>query len=174
MVAPRKLAGGGRAREAAAQSGAVVGSPSDRTAPGRAPYGPCQREVPTAATLRQVGLQGRACGGSTGRAAPRGDAAAQTPPSATGADVDCGPLADGQRSHETFGGQPPPVTVSGRECRWASSSLASHTPVREGLTARASPRWKAALGTLWGQMDVRGNRGPSLVVGPCLPADGAL
>ena len=142
------------------------------TAPGRAPHGPCQREIPTAATLRQVGLPGRVCGGSKGRAARKGDAAAQTPPFATGADVDCGLLAGGQRSYETFGGKPRPVTASGREWPWASSSLASHTSVRRGLTARASLRWKAALETQWGQMDVRGNRGPSHAVGLRLPADG--
>lgn len=142
------------------------------TAPGRAPHGPCRKEIPVAVTLRQVGLQGRVCGGSKGRAARKGDVAAEIPPFATGADVDCGLLADGQRSYKTFGGKPRPVTAPGREWPWASSSLASHTPVREGLTARASLRWKAALGTQWGQMDVRGNRGPSRVVGPCLPADG--
>jgi hypothetical protein len=142
------------------------------TAPGRSPPGTCQKEIPTAMNLRQAGLQGRLFGGSTGRAARRGDAAAQTPPLATGTDVDCGLLADGQRSYETFGGKPRPLSASGRERPWASSSLAPHSTVRESLTARASPRWKGALGTQWGQMDARRNRGPSLVVGSRPPADG--
>jgi hypothetical protein len=138
----------------------------------QSPHGLCQKEIPFAWTLRQVGLQGRVCGGSTGRAARKGDAAAKIPPSATGADVGCGLLADGHRSYETFGGQPRPVTASGREWPLASSSLAAHTAVRRGLTARAPLRWKVALGTQWGQMDGRGNRAPSLVVGACLPSAG--
>ena len=138
----------------------------------QSPHGLCQKEIPFAWTLRQAGLQGRLCGGSTGRAARKGDAAAKIPPSATGADVGCGLLADGHRSYETFGGQPRPVTASGREWPWASSSLAAHTAARRGLTARAHLRWKVALGTQWGQMDGRGNRAPSLVVGACLPSAG--
>jgi len=123
-------------------------------------------------TPRQAGLLGRACGGSKGRAARKGDAAPETPPLATGADVECGLLADGQRSYETFGGKPRPVAASGREWPWASSSLAPYTSARKGLTAGASLRWKGALETQRGQTDVRGNRGPSQVVGPRLPADG--
>lgn len=138
----------------------------------RSPHGFRQKEIPFAWTPRQVGLQGRVCGGSTGRAVRKDDAAAQTPPLATGANVDCGLLADGQRSYKTFGGKPRPVTAFGREWPWASSSLAAHTSARRGLTARVSLRWKVALGTQWGQMDVRGNRAPSQVVGACLPADG--
>lgn len=85
-------------------------------------------------------------GADTPRSPPGGDAAAKTPPLAAGADVDCGQLAGGQRLHETFGGKPPPVTAPGRERRWASPSLAPHTPVRKGPRAGASPRWKGGLG----------------------------
>jgi hypothetical protein len=136
------------------------------------PHGRDRNQIPLAWTPRQVGLTGRVCGVSTGRAARKGDAAAQTPPLATGADVDCGPLADGHHSYETFGGQPQPVTASGRERPWASSSLAAHTAVRRGFTARVSLRWKVALGTQWGKMDGRGSRAPSHVVGVCMPAAG--
>jgi hypothetical protein len=136
------------------------------------PHGLVRKKIPFAWTPRQVGLTGRVCGGSTGRAARKGDAAAQIPPSATGADVDCGPLADGHHSYETFGGKPRPVTAFGRERPWASSSLAAHTAARRGLTARAPLRWKAALGTQWGKMDGRGSRAPSQVVGARMPAAG--
>lgn len=136
------------------------------------PHGFGRKKIPFAWTLRQVGLTGRVCGGSTGRAARKGDAAAQIPPFATGADVDCGPLADGHHSYETFGGKPRPVSAFGRERPWASSSLAAHTAARRGLTARVSLRWKAALGTQWGQMDGRGSRAPSQVVGARMPAVG--
>ena len=136
------------------------------------PHGFGRKEIPFAWTLRQVGLPGRVCGGSTVRAVRKDDVAAQTPPFATGADVDCGLLADGQRSYETFGGKLRPLSALGRERPWASSSLAAHTAVRRGLRARVSLRWKVALGTQWGQMDGRRNRAPSQVVGACPPAAG--
>jgi hypothetical protein len=136
------------------------------------PPGGGRKEIPLAWTPRQPGLQGQVRRGSAGRAVRRDDAAAETPPFATGADVDCGLLAGGQRSYETFGGKPRPLPAFGRERPWASSSLAAHTAARRGLTARVSLRWNAALGTQWGQMDGRGNRAPSLVVGARPPAAG--
>jgi len=113
--------------------------------------------------------------GSRGIARPRcpqGRRGRPNPAVRAGADVDCGPLADGQHSYETFGGKPRPVTASGRERPWASSSLTPHIAARRGLTARASLRWKGALGTQWGQMDGCRNRAPSPVVGACPPAAG--
>ena len=190
MEAPREREGEVGGQQAAVQSGRsrvrpaagikdCVGHPAwarRRTAAHslqyrtwQSPHGLCRKQIPFAWTPRQVGLQGRVCGGSTGRAARKGDVAAKTPPLATGADVDCGLLADGQRSYKTFGGKPRPVTAPGREWPWASSSLAAHTAARRGLTARASLRWKVALGTRWGQMDGRGNRAPSQAVGACPP-----
>jgi hypothetical protein len=130
------------------------------------------KEIPLAKIPRQAGLTGWFCGGSTGRAVRKDDAAAEIPPFATGADVDCGSLADGQHSYETFGGKPRPVPASGRDRPWASSSLAAHIAVCKGLMAGAPLRWKAALGTQWGQMDGRGNRASSLVVGACPPVAG--
>ena len=84
--------------------------------------------------------------------------AAEILPLAAGTDVDCGSLADGQHSYETFGGKLRLVTASGRDLPWASSSLATHIVVREGRTAPASLRWTEAWGTQWGQTDGLGLR----------------
>src|SRR6195952_311648 len=121
---------------------------------------------------RQVDLKGRSRDGSAGRNARKGRAAAEISSFAAGVDVDCGSLADGQHSYETFGGKPRPVPALGRDRPWASSSLAAHIAVRRGLKARAFLWWKAALGTQWGQMDGRGNRASSQVVEACPPVAG--
>jgi hypothetical protein len=70
--------------------------------------------------------------------------AAKIPSLAAGTDVDCGSLADGQHSYETFGGKPRSVTAYGRDRPWASSSLAAYIVVREGLAAPAFLRWTVA------------------------------
>jgi hypothetical protein len=77
--------------------------------------------------------------------------------------VDCGSLADGQRSHETFGGKPWPVPAFGRDGLLVSSSLGSHIAVREGPPAGTFLWWKVPRGTQWGQLDGRGNPTSSLV-----------
>jgi hypothetical protein len=59
--------------------------------------------------------------------------AAEILPLAAGADVDCGSMADGQHSYETFGGKLRLVTASGRDRPWASSSLAAYIVVRKRL-----------------------------------------
>jgi hypothetical protein len=100
---------------------------------------------------------------------PRGmRPAADTPLVTAGDVVGCGSLADGQRSHETFGGKPRLVSVFGRDGLTASSSLGSHIAVRKGYTARTFLWWKVPRGTQWGQLDGRENLASSLVeeVGP--------
>ncbi|QDS72288.1 hypothetical protein FKW77_006678 [Venturia effusa] len=105
--------------------------------------------------------------------AREGDAAAKVPPSAAGANVGCGSLADGQRLREIYWGKPRSAAASGRGWPRAPSSLAPHTAGRGSLAAPASLLWKAALGTQWGQTDARGNRGPSQDVGPRPSRSGA-
>lgn len=83
-------------------------------------------------------------------------------------------MADGQHSHETFGGKLRPVSASGRDGLLVSSSLRSHIAVREGPSARPSLWWKVLRGTQWGQLDGRGNPAPSLVVGMGPTATGSL
>jgi hypothetical protein len=87
--------------------------------------------------------------------------AAEILPLAAGTDVDCGSLADGQHSYETFGGKLRLVTASGRDLPWASSSLAAYIVVRKGLAALAFLWWMVVWGTQWGQMDGLGPRTPS-------------
>jgi len=60
--------------------------------------------------------------------------------------VDCGLLAVGQHSYETFGGKPRSVPALERDRQWASSSLAAYIIVRKGLAARASSTVDSSLG----------------------------
>src|ERR1700712_3779925 len=123
---------------------------------------------------RQVDLKGRSRDGSAGRNARKGRAAAEISSFAAGVDVDCGSLADGQHSYETFGGKLRPVPAFGRDRPWASSSLATHIAVRKGLTAPASLPWTEAWGTQWGQTDGRGFHLPSHALGRVPPRSGNL
>jgi hypothetical protein len=99
--------------------------------------------------------------GKHGRAPTRSGPAAETPLRSAGQVVGCGSMADGQHLHESIGGKPGPVAASGRDRCGASSSLGSHTAVRDGLAARAALRWKVPRGTQWGQTDGREPAPPS-------------
>ncbi|QDS72289.1 hypothetical protein FKW77_006713 [Venturia effusa] len=176
-AAPSEAVAGPPATGTKDRAGRPARRPPDggRPAPVPHPEGPPPppKEIPLPEALRRAGLEGRSRGGLTGRAAREGDAAAKVPPSAAGANVGCGSLADGQRLREILGGKPRSAAASGRGWPRAPSSLAPHTAGRGSLAAPASLLWKAALGTQWGQTDARGNRGPSQDVGPRPSRSGA-